>query len=255
MNIALTVRHLRLRLGLLLALLAGAVGPLLAQTPPDLNRVEFFFDTDPGFGSGTAVALPGPAAPTRLGLSFPVPLGSLSPGFHRLFVRSRDAGSQWSQTFGRLLFIDNSAALAAPNLAEVEHFLDTDPGFGNGSSTALTGTSVGNRVVPVSIGSLAPGFHRLFMRTRDVNNQWSQTFGRLFFVDDNSALTAPNLAEVEHFTSTPTLASAAARPLRPARRPLPTRPCRWRPMLRPCPTARTACLCGRGTPTAAGVRC
>ncbi|WP_035562859.1 FG-GAP-like repeat-containing protein [Hymenobacter sp. IS2118] len=202
MEIALIVRHLRLRLGLLLALLAGAVGPGLAQAPPNLNRVEFFFDTDPGHGLATAVALPGPAAPTRLGLTFPVPLGSLAPGFHRLFIRTRDADGGWSQTFGRLLFIDDASTLATPNLAEVEHFLDTDPGFGNGISTALSGTSKLGQTVAVNIGSLAPGFHRLFMRTRDVNNRWSQTFARLFFVDDNAAFTAPNLAEVEHFLDT-----------------------------------------------------
>ena len=211
MNIALTVRHLRLRLGLLLALLAGAVGPLLAQTPPNLNRVEFFLDTDPGHGLATAVALPGPAAPTRLGLTFPVPLGSLAPGFHRLFIRSRDANNQWSQTFSRLIFVDDNSALVAPNLAEVEHFLDTDPGFGNGSRTALTGTSALNRTIPVSLASLSPGFHRLFLRTRDASGKWSQTFGRLFFVDDVSAQVAPNLTRAEfYFDTDPGFGSGSA---------------------------------------------
>ncbi len=208
MDTLLLRRPLRRLLGALLGgwLLLNGAGfgptPLFAQAPPALNRVEFFLDTDPGFGLATAVTLPGAPSDTRLNLPVAVPIGGLAPGFHNLFIRSRDVNDDWSQTLRRLFFVDDNAGLTAPNLAEVEHFLDTDPGHGNGTSTALTGTTVNNRTIVVPIGALAPGFHRLFMRTRDVSNQWSQTNARLFFVDDNASLTAPNLAEVEHFIDT-----------------------------------------------------
>ena len=63
--------------------------------PAAITRVEYYLDTDPGFGSGTAVAVATPA-PDLAGVGYAVDLNVLTNGAHRLFIRSRDADGKWS---------------------------------------------------------------------------------------------------------------------------------------------------------------
>ncbi|GAA4503766.1 hypothetical protein GCM10023172_29220 [Hymenobacter ginsengisoli] len=70
---------------------ASAITP----APANITRVEYYFDTDPGFGSATSVPVPTPA-PDVANLGFAVDLNTLADGAHRLFIRSRDANGKWS---------------------------------------------------------------------------------------------------------------------------------------------------------------
>ena len=201
------INLLRQPLRALAVLLTGlllAPGRTQAQ---NIDRVEFFVDTDPGYGNATAATLPATAAPTLTGLSLPVPLAALSTGFHSLFVRSR-AGGRWGHTNRRVLYVDNAPAPALATLSRVEFFVDTDPGFGLASSVTPIGTAATGLGFVVALGSLSLGFHNLFIRTRDANGSWSQTQKRSIFVDaTNLAVLDPAAAEATLYPS-PTAGTA-----------------------------------------------
>ncbi|MEY3397828.1 MAG: hypothetical protein RL220_422 [Bacteroidota bacterium] len=60
----------------------------------ELTGIEYFFDSDPGFGNGLSVISPGGSA-IDADLMFTVP-NDLSLGQHDMYVRVQDGGGQWS---------------------------------------------------------------------------------------------------------------------------------------------------------------
>ncbi len=203
MDLLRLIRHPRLGLLVLLLAAVGAFTPLHAQAPPAFDRVEYFFDSDPGQGQGTAVTLPATPGTTLSNLNFTVNLAAITPGFHSLFIRSRAGSSNWSQTYRQILYKEPTSALsAAPNLAGAEYFIDADPGYGSGTAIAITGggNNVAGVAFTVGLGSVAAGFHTLSVRSKDVNGAWSQTYRRIFYVEPASTTApAPALAGAEYF--------------------------------------------------------
>jgi hypothetical protein len=60
-----------------------------------ITDAEYFFDTDPGVGSGTVVT-PGFLAADSIDILRQAPVGSLSAGLHTLHVRVKDEVGSWS---------------------------------------------------------------------------------------------------------------------------------------------------------------
>jgi hypothetical protein len=59
---------------------------------------EYFFDTDPGFGNGTAIPYSGSPGTDLPDFSFGANIGFLSNGAHYLFIRTREVNGKWSLT-------------------------------------------------------------------------------------------------------------------------------------------------------------
>ncbi|WP_159437438.1 T9SS type A sorting domain-containing protein [Hymenobacter daecheongensis] len=179
---------------------ATTTGPV-----PALAGAEYFIDGDPGYGGGTAVAITG-GSTNAAGVAFTANLGSVPAGFHTLSVRSRDVNGRWSHTYRQIFYVEPAATTITPpaNLAAVEYFVDTDPGYGNGTSVAIGGsvTNATGVTFAVGLGSLPVGFHTLFYRSRDVNGRWSHTQSRIFYVDDPTVATIPNLNKAEYYVDT-----------------------------------------------------
>ena len=66
------------------------------STAQNVTQVEYFFDSDPGFGNGTQVTVT--PSTNIVSLAFNANVASLSNGMHMLFVRSKDANGAWSIT-------------------------------------------------------------------------------------------------------------------------------------------------------------
>ncbi len=147
-------------------------GPL-----PNISRVEYYLDTDPGYGAATALSIG--TGNNLANLTFNIDPATLTEGVHVLGVRSKDANGAWSQDnrwlFAKPFASDTVGAGTAPNLSRVEYYLDTDPGYGNGVALAINNvTSLNNFSLPVNISTLAAGSHKLFIRSKDANKAWSQ---------------------------------------------------------------------------------
>ncbi|MGK0237761.1 MAG: hypothetical protein ACI92G_001223 [Candidatus Pelagisphaera sp.] len=71
-----------------------------AQATPNIVAAEYFFDTDPGQGNGTAIAIDSPATAIDIAFDIPAPtIGALALGFHKLVCRFQDSDGDWSVAF------------------------------------------------------------------------------------------------------------------------------------------------------------
>lgn len=156
----------------------------------NINKIEYFFDADPGFGAGINVPItPGLAITDH---SFAIPLTSTTDGFHTLYVRTRDANNRWSTAYSRP-FYKLSASVGAPaaNINKVEYFIDADPGFGAGVNIPITpAVTITDLSVNIPMTSLSVGSHRLTIRARDANNTWGIVVIKNFLVCNHPGTTA-----------------------------------------------------------------
>jgi len=163
---------------------------LHAQT---INKVEYFVDTDPGFGNGTDV--PVTAAANISNLLVAININSLSTGFHHVYLRSKNDAGNWSLS-NRWMFVK---VVTAINVDKLEYFIDADPGFGNANNVVITpGSNVVNVAIPVDISSLSNGFHNIYLRSKDDAGVWSIT-NRWMFVKDVASV---NTNKLEYFIDT-----------------------------------------------------
>lgn len=125
---------------------------------------EYFWDTDPGVGNGTAIALT--PALDSVAFSGAVSTTGLLPGRHTLFVRTQSGSGAWSMHQQDDVMITNSVIAA-------EYFWDTDPGVGN--TTALNVSASADSIsftdaVTVPMGPA--GIHYLYVRTKAADGVW-----------------------------------------------------------------------------------
>ncbi len=193
------------RILLLLLLVAfGGVSRLSAQ---NVTAAEYFVDTDPGVGNGTPISvMPGDTATG----SFPLNVTGLTPGFHNLYIRGRDAAGQWGFTHRQNFYVNPPPVPAPPPLAEsiaaAEYFVDTDPGVGNGTPISVAPGDTVTGSFPLNVTGLTPGFHNLYIRGRDAAGAWGFTHRQNFYVSPPPTPAPPPLAEsiaaAEYFVDT-----------------------------------------------------
>lgn len=168
------------------------LGTVMAQ---QVVQVEYFINTDPGYGKGTLQNVTA-SADGSWNFNVPIPAG-LEPGFHKLFYRVRDNLNVHSQTDYVSIHVVK-AITSTLNMVAGEYFIDIDPGFGKATSFNISPVSSDvSQSITVAIPSgLTPGFHKLFFRTRDNLGNWSQTDYQNIDVVDNATA---NIVRFEYF--------------------------------------------------------
>jgi hypothetical protein len=160
--------------------------PAHTATQP-LSAAEYFYDTDPGRGNGTTIAL---GTGTDINTSLAANISGLAKGAHRLFVRSRNSSGEWSAA-NSLVFVSYTLVNALPaavsgsqQVTAAEYFVDTDPGPGNGVGVALpaVGADVTASNIGVNVSSLSLGIHRVYFRSRNADGKWSLASGSTFTI-------------------------------------------------------------------------
>ncbi|MBK8685499.1 MAG: hypothetical protein IPN26_11145 [Bacteroidetes bacterium] len=152
-----------------------------SATIPDILALEYFFDNDPGFGNGTSAPITPGSNIANLNINADV--SALPSGIHQLYVRSQDANGQWSITNRSFFYkTENSTSATIPDILALEYFFDSDPGFGNGTSAAITpGSNIANLNINADMSALQTGLHHLFIRSQNAHGQWSITNARLIW--------------------------------------------------------------------------
>ncbi|HPI11071.1 MAG TPA: CARDB domain-containing protein [Catalimonadaceae bacterium] len=185
--------------GRLLALAVFLLAFICLSAQAQVNRGEYFFDTDPGIGNG--FNLTASTAGDSITINQTVSVSGLSEGFHTLFVRTR-MSKHWSQTESRGFFISSASSLVSGPISGLEYFFDTDPGVGLGTKITVSpsaDSSEKTAVVPIS--SLSAGFHTLYIRAKS-NRGYSMTESRSFFIASSASLTAGPISGLEYFFDT-----------------------------------------------------
>lgn len=164
----------------------------------DIQHLEYFFNTDPGFGKATPIEL---SAKPSFTSSFNIPLAGLETGMHELFIRAKDSNDNWSLTNSQVFFID--PILTSDNdIQYLEYFIDTDPGFGNGTQINIENKDVIalNLNLNFSKLNLDYGFHKLFVRSKDNKGRWSHTAERVFYLQAGTS-NLSKINKLEYFLS------------------------------------------------------
>ena len=151
-------------------------GPTLTQqvyvpaSDTGITRVEYFWDSDPGFGKGTAIAIT-PGQEIDLD-NVKLSAEGLSVGEHHLFIRAYGYAG-WTPTMESVVTIMPDEADII--VEEAEYFWDEDPGFGHGTPMTITpGQQVSTAGLGLSVEGLSVGDHQLFVRYRGPLG-WSPT--------------------------------------------------------------------------------
>ncbi len=167
----------------------------------NITTAEYYFDNDPGYGKGSVI--PVTPSPNVANVSFSPSISLLAEGFHRLYVRSKDANGKWSLTQSLVVYKQpvNSSAIATVNAAE--YYFDTDPGIGKGTSINIApSTSLVNVDFNAPVSTLATGFHRLYLRTRDSFGRWSLTQSLVVFKPEVNNTLTPKIKTAEYYFDT-----------------------------------------------------
>jgi hypothetical protein len=149
-----------------------------AKAQPAITAAEYYIDIDPGRGNGTTISLTG-----LPNLSFTYDFSAIAPGVHRVGVRTKDANGGWSLDAFWLFvkpypLISSPADGPIPPITAAEYYLDNDPGRGNGTPISLAGLP--NLGFTYDFSAIAPGVHRVGVRTKDANGGWSLDANWLF---------------------------------------------------------------------------
>lgn len=82
--------------------------------------------------------------------------------------------------------------LKAQDLVYAEYFIGHDPGVGNGTEMVFTADTAVEFITDISTTGLSPGFHTVFVRIKDENNNWSLYQGRTFHIQAPGASSQPS---------------------------------------------------------------
>jgi hypothetical protein len=177
-------------------------GFYISSTTTNVSNIaaaEFFIDTDPGVGSGTAITPITSGANTTFVAT--IPTTSLSAGFHFVAIRTKDADGKWGLYENRGFYISSSTTNVS-NIVAAEFFIDTDPGVGNGTAISPSPTGANPTfVATVPTSSLTNGFHFVAIRTKDATGKWGLFENRGFYISTQTANSA-GMTSAEYFIDT-----------------------------------------------------
>jgi gliding motility-associated-like protein len=151
----------------------------------DIVEMEFFFDTEPGYGAGTPLAI---ASGTQIDVPALISSASLSNGFHTISIRAKDDNGQWGFAETRTFYVDQFTEISA-----IEYYIDTDPGEGSATSVAITPGGTIDIDIDIPTGSLTGGSHTLGVRAARTDGSWGVTSTSVFSVLESQTITFPTL--------------------------------------------------------------
>ena len=134
-----------------------------------LKQLEYFFDTDPGVGKGRQVILNNNQS---IDSTFNFDVSSLPNGVHIIYIREQDASQHWSLDLSRT-FVKTGGNDSTLLVKKMEYFLDSDPGFGNGTNIPFHPGSIIDSTFNFQIPDNGANTRNLYIRALDNRGQWS----------------------------------------------------------------------------------
>ena len=166
-------------------------------------KVEYFFDSDPGYGQGSWMAATTDADGN---FSFQAPTTTLEPGRHLLGFRAylpgnpnaaeeSDRSDHYAPTIIQEVYVPQSET---PVITYVEYFWDTDPGAGMGTKLDITPASELNLTnIEIPTDGLSKGSHLLGIRAKGERG-WSPLIMQEVYVPEATS-GSTDVTRVEYF--------------------------------------------------------
>jgi hypothetical protein len=160
----------------------------------NITNAEYFLDTDPGYGNGIQVPV---SAASDITLDFSVDLNAIIDGFHILYFRVKDDSARWSIAYSKPFYKQSLLAIL-PEIVQLEYFIDTDPGIGNGVNISITSGQAITVDFNVDLIGINDGFHVLYVRGKDSDGKWSITHSKPFYKQSLIDI-LPDVTEMEYY--------------------------------------------------------
>lgn len=173
--------------------MAIAIG---VHSQSNVIEVEYFLDTDSGFGMNTVLNVTTPEVDITEAVLADIPV-TTSEGYHKLYIRTKDADGHWSHTTRKHIQI--FAPVIENNVIIGEYYIDEDPSFGLANSFEINPQEADvEQAFEAQILSTVPlGYHKLYGRVKGSDGRWSHTFRKNIQVYQNPDT---NVVEIEYFT-------------------------------------------------------
>ncbi|MEN3322358.1 T9SS type A sorting domain-containing protein [Mariniflexile soesokkakense] len=169
------------------------IAGIYAQSP--ITQVEYFLDSDNGFGNNTLVAItPNTTISENILATIPP---STSIGYHKLYFRTKDTDGNWSKT--TRTHIEIIKPQTQNNVIVGEYYLDSDPTYSQGTSFVINpqSTDITQDFISQIPINASIGYHKLYGRVKDVYENWSHTFRKnIEIIENNGNL---DIVEIEYF--------------------------------------------------------
>ena len=162
--------------------------PVVTAPEISVTQAEYFWDTDPGQGSGTPmVAFDGDFNSALEAIALET--ATLPPtGVHVLNVRVKDVNDAWSLPFSVVVeVLGGAVTFPQIRVSACEYYVNDDPGPGLGTPMLAVDNNFDAAFEAIKGGGIpAPvtaGVNVLWMRAKDVNESWGPSFGVVVNID------------------------------------------------------------------------
>ncbi|MDA8990931.1 discoidin domain-containing protein, partial [Opitutales bacterium] len=193
---------------LFLSLLTLWTRVLFADANTTISAAEYFVDTDPGEGSGTALSAQDGAFDSEVEAIAPVDFNvtGLSVGPHLIGIRYKDNNNTWGEVLYQTIHVydanpsgsgsggsggggSGGASGGFASISAAEYFVDTDPGAGSGIAFQAKDGAFDSEIESIlpkdlNVTGLSVGPHLVGVRYKDNNNTWGEVLYQTIHVYD-----------------------------------------------------------------------
>jgi len=196
------------RTALLFLFVLGTRGLFADANSTKISAAEYFVDTDPGEGNGTALTAQDGTFDSEVESIAPVDLNvtGLAVGPHLIGIRYKDDNNTWGEVLYQTIHVydpnpnvsgsggggsgDGSGSSGGfATIQAAEYFVDTDPGEGNGTAFQAQDGAFDSEVESIlpkdlNVTGLSVGPHLVGVRYQDNNNTWGEVLYQTIHVYD-----------------------------------------------------------------------
>ena len=152
-------------------------------TTTTAQRLEYFWDTDPGVGKGTVLQR---FTGTEAQIDAELDAGGLSAGVHLLGLRAINDDTSAPATLGSVAhsatyYRQFYVPVQEEQLTRIEYYWDKDPDVGKGKTLTFTPGTTVDLTQKLSASGLKAGMHTLYLRAVSTKHH-SLTYTRQFYV-------------------------------------------------------------------------
>lgn len=168
-------------------------------------EAEYFWDTDPGAGNGTAMSVSDGNFDEALETVFSNGITLPATGNHSFNVRMKDSPNTWGPVFTAVISIENNISPHFPSITAAEYFWNTDPGPGNGTPFIAFDGNYDEALEAAfanGIPLLGTGLHTFSVRMRDSLTIWGPVFTTVISIENTITPQAPDMSTAEYFWDT-----------------------------------------------------
>jgi len=177
----------------------------LQITIAQVTEAEYFWNTDPGEGNGTAIAAVDGMLDQVIETLFANGVTTPVVGTHTFHVRIKDAQNNWGPVFTSVV-VNEAISMTTPvTITQAEYFWDTDSGEGNGQVIVAFDGNLDQAIETVfASGITVPsiGTHTFNIRVRDTDTTWGPIFTSVV-TNEEILTTLPNtIVQAEYYWNT-----------------------------------------------------